>query len=106
MAIASGFSLSDIGTGVGCGMKDVADGGTTCSAGSVGASCARVATGVMGETGGLGGELGLEQSRKSKLYAVGRVVGVGALGEDEVASLVGDGRVSAGMVESGGDQGQ
>ena len=60
MAIASGFSLSDIETGVGCGMKDVADGGTTCSAGSVGASCARVATGVMGETGGLGGELGLE----------------------------------------------
>lgn len=40
------------------------------------------------------------------MYAVGRVVGVGALGEDEVASLVGDGRVSAGMVETGGDQGQ
>lgn len=40
------------------------------------------------------------------MYAVGRVVGVGALGEDEVASLVGDGRVRAGMVETGGDQGQ
>ena len=39
------------------------------------------------------------------MYAVGRVVGVGALGEDKVVSLVGDGRVSAGIVESGGDQG-
>ncbi len=55
-AIASGLSLSDIGTGAGCGMNCVAGGGRTWSRFSMGASWACDATGVIGETGGLGGE--------------------------------------------------
>lgn len=56
--MASVFSLSLMGFGGGWGMNSTAGGGTTRSSGSVGASCAIVATGVMGDTGGRGGESG------------------------------------------------
>lgn len=58
-AIASGFSLSDIGTDSGCCLKVATGGGTTRGRGSEGsrvANCATAAVGVMGDTGGRSGE--------------------------------------------------
>lgn len=54
-AMASGFSLSEMATDGGWLMKVAAGGGTTRGR-SMGASCATVAVGVMGDTGGRSGE--------------------------------------------------
>lgn len=68
-AIASGFSLSSIGTEGGCGWKVAARGGTTreggrdsvgCLVCSRGASCAAEMVGVIGDTGGRSGDDDLE----------------------------------------------
>jgi hypothetical protein len=64
-AIASGFSLSFIGTGGGCGRKVAVGGGTArvrdgeCCRGA--ASWATVAVGVMGDTGGRSGSSDVEE---------------------------------------------
>lgn len=66
-AMASGFSLSDIGTEGGCCLKVAFGGGTTRGRASVlgtGASCATVAVGVMGDTGGRFGDADSERLRE------------------------------------------
>jgi hypothetical protein len=63
-AIASGFSLSDMGKDGGCCLNVAVGGGTTRGRASVfgtGASCAIVAVGVIGDTGGLLGEVDAER---------------------------------------------
>lgn len=58
-AMASGFSLSEMATEGGCCLKLAVGGGAgrgRDSVGSVGASCAIEAVGVMGDTGGRSGE--------------------------------------------------
>lgn len=81
--MASGFSLSDMGTEGGCCLKVAADGGTTrgwLSVLGTGASCATVAVGVMGDTGGRFGEVDSERFRErsdvveASLEEAGRVV--------------------------------
>lgn len=65
-AIASGFSLSEIGTEGGCCLKVAVGGGTTRFRGSgrsIGASCATETVGVMGDTGGRFGERDWERRR-------------------------------------------
>lgn len=94
-AIASGFSLSDIGTEGGCWRKVVAGGGRTCfcdSEGSSGARRAAAVVGVRGDTGGLSGDCDLERSplRSSDCAAV-------SMGEAERV-FVGDGMVKAGIL--------
>lgn len=65
--MASGFSLSEIGTEAGCCLKVAVGGGTTRGRASTlgtGASCATVAVGVMGDTGGRLGEADSERLRE------------------------------------------
>ena len=62
-AMASGFSLSEMGTGEG---RCAASGGTSCpSRWEVGAKVARDMTGVIGEKGGARGEPGPSPSTRS-----------------------------------------
>lgn len=63
-AMASGFSLSEMGSEVGCCMKVAVGGGTMRGGASVratGASWAAVTVGVMGDTGGRFGDADSER---------------------------------------------
>jgi hypothetical protein len=82
-AMASGFSLSDIATEGGCGLKVAAGGGAGRGRGSVrstGASWAAEAVGVRGDTGGRSGVGDLErlpersEAVEASLEETGRVV--------------------------------
>lgn len=100
-AIASGFSLSDIGTDGGCFRNVAAGGGDTwlgfCgSVGATGASCATDSVGVIGDTGGRSGDCDRDRWMPRSLGDVA-VVFVGETG----VSLGGEGIVSAGMLRRG-----
>lgn len=100
-AIASGFSLSDMGSDGGCWRNAATGGGRTCFSDAEGsgrgASFAGAVVGVRGDTGGRPGEREWERSvsRSSEGASV-------SVGEAERV-LVGEGMVNAGMVQRATD---
>jgi hypothetical protein len=100
-AIASGFSLSDIGTDGGCWRKAATGGGRTWFAAPEGsgrgASFAGAVVGVRGDTGGRPGER--ELSRSVSRSSEGAEVSVGEV--ERV--LVGEGMVNAGILQRATD---